>query len=197
MVAVAGLVVALALASVGVPGSAVLARVNGEAITLEEFEEQRTVHFGHGRPLTEDQKLQLLDVLIMEKLLYQDAVARGYIPDEAEVEQELAAELASRGHTIEDLQAELEHRSLCYEEHLQELQKSLAIDRYIDDVVPVPEPTPEEIEEYYRDFIERNPQAGLPDVQWAVIRLRQQALSKHIEELRENAEIQEFPEKLP
>ncbi len=193
VIACAALAAVLLLATTSSPDADVLARVNGEEIRTEDLKALQMRHFGHTRPLGEEQELALFEALLAETLLFQQAEREGYALSPEEAEEEIAAQLASRGYTIDDLKAERERRGLSYERYLEDFRREMAIEAYTDATINV---TEEEAREYYDDFAQRYPEADLRPFSMVrasiIAELRERALKDLIEELKQDALIEKF-----
>jgi len=137
-----------------VPGNNIAATVNGEVIMQEDVAEMQELY---GM-----QEEQALEQLIMLEVLYQAAELGDYIPTREEVEQELEAQLAMMGMSIEDFQEILEEEDICYEEYLEDYGAQLAIEDYLYDTVEVPEVSEEEAREFYEAWKQSFPEAQEP-----------------------------------
>ena len=190
IVAAAVLTGALVLATIAAPGSEVVARVNGEAITAGDV-----TKLSYRMQMSEEEALERL---IAETVLYQEAEQQGYAPTMDEAEQELEARVASSGRTMEDLEADLAKSGFSYEEYLQYFQRQLAINSYLDDAVQVPEVTEIEARVFYDDYKQQSPEEEFPpfeQLKSEIIALleqqkQQEAASLLIEELKEKADIE-------
>lgn len=195
IVAAAVLTGALVLATIAAPGSEVVARVNGEAITAGDVTKLRVKAFEFNKMQISEE--EALEQLIAETVLYQEADEQGYAPTMDEAEQELEARVASSGRTMEDFEAELANSSFSYEEYLQDFQRHLAINSYVDDAVQVPEVTEIEARVFYENYKQQYPEAELPPFEQLKSEImalleqqkQQEATSLLIEELKEKADI--------
>lgn len=199
IVAAAVLTAALVLATTAAPGSEVVARVNGEAITAGDVTKLRVkVYESYRMQISEE---EALEQLIEETVLYQEAEQQGYAPTMDEAEQELEARVASSGRTMEDFKADLAKSGFSYfsyEEYLQDFQRQLAINSYLDDAVQVPEVTELEASVFYEDYKQQSPEAELPPFEQLKSEImalleqqkQQEATSLLIEELKEKADIE-------
>ena len=196
IVAAAVLTAALVLATIAAPGSEVVARVNGEAITAGDVTKlQVKVYESYRMQMSEE---EALEQLIAETVLYQEADEQGYAPTMDEAEQELEARVASSGRTMEDFHADLAKSGFSYEEYLQDFQRQLAINSYLDDAVQVPEVTELEARVFYENYKQQSPEAELPPFEQLKSEImalleqqkRQEATSLLIEELKEKADIE-------
>ena len=190
IVAAAVLTGALVLATIAAPGSEVVARVNGEAITAGDV-----TKLSYRMQMSEEEALERL---IAETVLYQEAEQQGYAPTMDEAEQELEARVASSGRTMEDFEADLAKSGFSYEEYLQDFQRQLAINSYLDDAVQVPEVTELEARVFYENYKQESPEAELPPFEQLKSEImalleqqkQQEATSLLIEELNEKADIE-------
>jgi len=196
IVAAAVLTAALVLATIAAPGSEVVARVNGEAITAGDVTKLRIkVYESYKMQISEE---EALEQLIAETVLYQEAEQQGYAPTMDETEQELKARVASSGRTMEDFEADLAKSSFSYEEYLQDFQRQLAINSYLDDAVQIPEVTELEARVFYENYKQESPEAEHPPFEQLKSQImalleqqkQQEATSLLIEELKEKADIE-------
>ena len=199
IVAAAVLTAALVFATIAAPGSEVVARVNGEAITAGDVTKLRVkVYESYRMQISEE---EALEQLIAETVLYQEAEQQGYAPTMDEAEQELEARVASSGRTMEDFKADLAKSGFSYfsyEEYLQDFQRQLAIYSYLDDAVQVPEVTELEARVFYENYKQESPEAELPPFEQLKSEImalleqqkQQEATSLLIEELKEKADIE-------
>jgi len=196
IVAAAVLTAALVFATTAAPGSEVVARVNGEAITAGDVTKLRVKVYEASRMQISEE--EALEQLIEGTVLYQEAEQQGYAPTMDEAEQELEALVASSGSTMEDFEAYLAKSGFPYEEYLQDFQRQLAISSYVDDAIQVPEVTELEARVFYEDYKQQYPEAELPpfeQLESEIMALleqdnRQEARSLLIEELKEKADIE-------
>jgi len=196
IVAAAVLTAALVFATIAAPGSEVVARVNGEAITAGDVTKLRVkVYEAYRMQMSEE---EALEQLIAEAVLYQEAEQQGYVPTMDETEQELKARVALSGRTMEDFKADLAKSGFSYEEYLQDFQRQLAINSYLDDAVQVPEVTELEARVFYENYKQESPEAELPPFEQLKSEImalleqqkQQEATSLLIEELKEKADIE-------
>jgi parvulin-like peptidyl-prolyl isomerase len=195
ILAVAVLTAAMLLIAIAPPGSEVVASVNGEAITAGDVTKLRVKAYESYR--MQISKEEALEQLIAETVLYQEAEQQGYAPTMDEAEQELEDRVASSGRTMEDFESDLAKSGFSYEEYLQDLQRQLAINSYLDDVVQAPEVTDLEARIFYENYKQQHPEAGnitFEQLESQIIALleqekRQEAISLLIEELKDKADI--------
>lgn len=188
-VAVAVLAVVLVLANTGVPGDEVVATVNGHPITVSDVENMQARHvIFHGDEVDE---AQALDRLIIEELVYQEALP-DYSVDSDQAEQELEAQLERDGLTLEWLKSELETGGIVYEAFLDTFGRELAIGNYLDDAVAV---TDEQARERYDEYA-KIPEVELPPFEEVrlqiIIEMEEENLVRLLSELRAKAEITRY-----
>lgn len=186
--AVATGAVVLAVVAIGGLDTSIAARVNGEIITLGDLEE---VYSSYGMRGLD--KAQVLDAMISERLIYIEAKRQGYAISLEEAERRLAAELALRDYTIDDLKAELERRDRSYERHLEGLWREIVIKSYLNEALNV---TEEGAMALYDEYLQENPELQLPPFEAIreaiLLELEQRELTRLIEELRATASIRIF-----
>ncbi len=199
IVAVAVLVVVLVLTipvtDNGLPDNNVAATVNGEKIMQEDVAEMQQVYAAQDIPISEE---EVLEQLIMQEVVYQAATE--YLPTEEEAEEQLEAQVAMMGWTMEEFRDMLEEEGLSYDEQLEDFRRQTAIQDYLQDAVTVPEVTEEEAREFYEEYKQQYPEEELPPFEEVepqiVMQLEQQkqqeAIGPFIEELIEKADIEEY-----
>lgn len=182
------------------PGNAVLATVNGDEITAEEVArvQQRMLRWDN----VVVEKEEVLEQLIVERLLYREAIREGYEPTLQETEREVRMSMADTGMQVEELHARLAEEGLSYMEYLEERQVQLAIVRFVDDAVEVPDVTEEEAREFhegYQEFfrqqypdLEPLPYEEIRDTVISVLeeQTHEEAVSLFVAQLRKQADIQ-------
>lgn len=195
-IAVAVLAVVLVLVLAGgeapdnddvIPGNDVVAVVNGAEITRTEVAAMRTRLFQTQGIWLEPE--QVLEQLIIERLLYRQAEEAGHVPTVEATERELLVRLALMGLIRDDLEETLEQQGLSYEEYLQRFQRDLAIDAYMAEAIEVSE---EEARQFYEELKEAGEElAPFEEVKSEILYfLTQEKVVFLIEELREGAEIE-------
>lgn len=142
-----------------IPDNNVAATVNGEKIMQEDVAELQELYAAQGMPISEE---EALEQLIMQEVVYQAAELGDYIPTSEEAKQELEAQLAMMGMTMEDFQEQLEAVGLSYEEYLEDFRAQLAIEDYLYDAVEVPGVTEEEARKFYEDWKQMLPEEQEP-----------------------------------
>jgi len=194
--AVAVLTATLLLIAIAPPGSKVVAIVNGEAITTGEVTKLRAKAYESYRTQMSDE--EALEQLIAEALLYQEAEQQGYALSMNEAEQELEARMTSANKTMEDLTEELAKFGFSYEEYLQDLQRQLSINSYLNYTIQVPEVTKLEAMMFYEDYKQQHPGVDYPPFEQLESRIiallkqqkQQNAINLLIDELKDKADIQ-------
>ena len=182
------------------PGNAVLATVNGDEITAEEVArvQQRMLRWDN----VVVEKEEVLEQLIVERLLYREAIREGYEPTLQETEREVRMSMADTGMQVEELHARLAEEGLSYMEYLEERRVQLAIVRFVDDAVEVPDVTEEEAREFYEGYqeffrqqypdLEPLPYEEIRDTVISVLeeQTHEEAVSLFVAQLRKQADIQ-------
>jgi len=195
IVAAGVLTATLVFAPIAAPGSEVVARVNGEAITAGDVTKLwEKVYESYKMKISKE---EALEQLIAETVLYQEAEQQGYAISMGEAEQELEARVTSTNRTMEDLEADLAKSGFSYEEYLQDFQRQLAINSYLDDEIEVPEVTKLEARVFYENYKQQHPEAKYPPFEQLESQImallkqqrQQEATSLLIDELKEKADI--------
>lgn len=192
IVAIAVVAVVLVLT---IPPDDVAATVNGEEIMQEDVAEMQELYAAQGMPISEE---QALEQLIQQEVLYQAAAE--YLPTEEEAEEQLEAQVAMMGMTMEEFHEALQNEGLSYDEQLKDFRRQLAIQDFLHEAVEAPEVTEEEAKEFYEEYKQQYPEEELPPFEEVepqiVMQLEQQkqqeAMGPFIEELREKADIEEY-----
>lgn len=133
----------------------VAARVNGVPIKLTEIDSQLEQQFkGQQVKLSPadlaSARLQILDNLIIQQVLYQRAQAENLLPKDDEVTQELLRLKRESGLSEENYQKQLKELGMTEEDLRNNVQKRLAIDKLRRQAFnKLPNPSDKEIEEYY------------------------------------------------
>lgn len=141
--------------------SEVVALVNGEEITSDELNlvlEQSVEMYG-----PEITREEILENLIIQKLLIQKSIEEGFFPTVEEVEEELLSWLAEQGSNLEEYKEDLMAFGYDYDEHILEHQRGIAIQNYFEFFLEGKdfEVTEEEIRELY-SFYEQQGWDDLP-----------------------------------
>ena len=137
-------------------GSKVVAVLNGQDITAEEVRRmQATVLREYGRWADKE---EALEQVIVERLLYWEAERESYVPTVEETEQTMLNLLSRRGLTREAFEEQLGAEALSWQEYLDVYQRHMAISRYLDDKLDVPEVTEEQARRFYEEYKQRVPE---------------------------------------
>jgi len=153
--AAAVLTVVLVLVAIGAPdsspepGDRVVATLNGEGITEKDvYKMQVKYWWAYGQDLSSPEALEML---IMQKLLYQEAERGGHVPTIAQTEYEWTQHLDL---TLEQIRAQLDVEGLCYDEYRDDYRTTLAIYNLQHAMYAAIEVTEEEARELYEEFRE-------------------------------------------
>ncbi len=124
----------------GSSDSEVVATVNGEKITLDDFETQleqtRQMSLQQGmQPDEEELKTQVVDDMINRVLLEQEAEKEGVTVTEEEVEEEISAIIESIGGR-ETFEQELSNLNLSEEALRENIEKEILINKYLTTHIP-------------------------------------------------------------
>ncbi|WP_022872148.1 SurA N-terminal domain-containing protein [Nesterenkonia alba] len=140
----------------------VVAEVNGEEISGEDFTAIYESQFMEmtmqaqmtGQQIDEEQlQEQTVDTLVNNELLIQDAQASGYEVTDEEIDEELDTAAETNGmESGEDLIEALEEQGNTEEEILEDVENQVLVNEVLDSL-ETPEPTEEEIEEAYEEFL--------------------------------------------
>jgi parvulin-like peptidyl-prolyl isomerase len=131
------------------------ASVNGKAIKLEEVEralkQQAQGQEGRLSPLElAAARLQILESLIQQEVMFQKAEKEGTVPTDEEVTAELNKLKTGSGQSAEQFQKRLQETGATEENLKESLKKQLAIQKLIDKVTGKIEPPKDsEIEAFY------------------------------------------------
>jgi len=192
IVAIAVVAVVLVLT---IPPDDVAATVNGEEIMQEDVAEMQDLYEGQGMPISEQ---QALDQLIRQEVLHQAATE--YLPTEEEAEEQLEAQVAMMGMTMDEFHKALEAQGLSYDDQLKDFRRQLAVQGFLHEEVEVPEVTEEEAREFYEEYKQQHPEEELPpfeEVEPQIVmqleeQRQQEAMGPFIEELVEEADVEKY-----
>ncbi|WP_208588869.1 SurA N-terminal domain-containing protein [Gracilibacillus suaedae] len=147
---------------------------------------------------TEAIKQQTLNELITQELIRQDAKAEGLTVEQEEIDNELAAYEEQFG---EEYASALESSGYTEETLKEQIENDLLSEKYMESVLGI-KVTDEEIKEYYQSAAEENEEdlPPLEDVEDQIKQTltsqkqqeKQEEIQAKIDELRENAEIEEL-----
>lgn len=185
-------VLTVVLVVLGAANGDVVATVNGEKITTADVAQmQARYEFYYGEEYAFEQALERL---IVEAVVYQEAKRAGYLPDMGQAEQELRAQLARDGWTMEELLAALEQYGIVHDDYMETFHRELAMGNYLDDEVAV---SAEQARERYDNLFEIY-QGELPPFdsmkEQIIIDMERENLARLIEGLRAEARIETFIE---
>ncbi|WP_370456220.1 SurA N-terminal domain-containing protein [Planomicrobium sp. YIM 101495] len=152
----------------GVPN--VVAEVNGEEVTKEEFETVYTAQFQQasmqsqmtGEELDQDQlKKMVADSIVGQKLLIQEAGNRDFTASDEAVETMLNDLTAQNGmETSDDLLAALKEQGMSEEEIMGQIETQVKLDALLAEEAGDTEPTEEEVRATYDQLKAQQEEAG-------------------------------------
>ncbi|GGM37477.1 hypothetical protein GCM10011351_24590 [Paraliobacillus quinghaiensis] len=191
----------------------VVAQVNGEEIGKEEFENAFTGQFqqiamqaqmsGQASDIDQEQlKTQIVESMIGQKLLIQEADKRNFNVSDDEINKVIDGIVEQNGMESQDaLMAALEEQGTDKEEVLSQVEKQVKINKLIEDESGDIAPTDAEVQEYYDQLVaqqeEMDSNAEIPSFDEVKSTIEQQLVSQKqnkvvqtlVTTLRENAEI--------
>ncbi|MFC3420389.1 SurA N-terminal domain-containing protein [Salinicoccus hispanicus] len=189
----------------------VVAEVNGEEITKEEFEQTYTAQFQQiamqaqmsGQELDQDQlKQQVAEGLVSQELLRQEAEDRGIEATDEEIDVAIDDLVEQNGlESREALFTALEEQGLTEEEARAQLQAGLSQDQLIAEETGDIEVTEEELQTLYDDTVQQQEDAGSeqelpafeelkPDLESHIMQQKEsEATQNYASELRDNADV--------
>ncbi|GAE93312.1 hypothetical protein JCM21714_2384 [Gracilibacillus boraciitolerans JCM 21714] len=181
-----------------------VATVNGEEILGAQYNsiypqlKNMIQQTGQDVSDTEAIKEQVLNELITQELILQDARDEGLEVDSEEVENQINGLKDQYG---DEYAAALESQGLTEEEYKSQMEKSLLRDQYMETVIGI-KVTEEEVEDYYNQMKEQT-EEEVPPLEEVEAQVKQQLTTQKqqekqeeimakFEELRENAEIEQL-----
>ncbi|WP_058306460.1 SurA N-terminal domain-containing protein [Gracilibacillus massiliensis] len=181
-----------------------VATINGEEVSAAKYNriyptvKNMLQQYGQDVEDTDAVKDQVLNELITQELILQDAKEEGLEVDTEEVESQITALKEQSG---EDFASILESEGFTEESYKNQLENDLMRNQYMESVIGITV-TDEEVEEYYNQLKEQSDQE-VPPLEEAESTIKQQLttqkqqekqeeISAKIEELRENAEIEKL-----
>lgn len=172
-----------------------LAVVNGEPITIAELEQYRLQLMPQLRGLSQE---QVLDQMINERVLLQEAARSGIHVDPEEIDAIITQALTQRGMTQDDLSRALTERQMDFTTLRETYRKQLIISRMLEQRIPV-QVSQEQVFQFYTQyqqaFAERDPAEAQAEIQQLLAQQqRQLALPAVITELRNRSAI-ELPQR--
>jgi len=152
----------------GIPD--VVAEVNGEEITGDEFESTYQGQFQQvamqsqmtGQELDQDQlKQQVAESMVGTELIIQEANSRDYSASEREVDDTLS-ELAEQAgmDSTDEVMSTLEEQGMNEDEIMSQLETQVKVDKLIAEESGDTEPTEEELQEAYDQYKAQQEQAS-------------------------------------
>lgn len=180
----------------------VLVSVNGEEIMKSEVLMVKS--FVENNPEMQGQMIseeQILDEMIKEELLLQEAEKKGYFPTFEQAEEEIETMISHQGMTIKDFKEMIEAEGILYEEEIYNYKRSIAVQDYIENYFSDKslEVTEEEVEKLYEEYKLFSPEEMPPleeIEEYLVFEIEQnkylQELETLTESLKEKAEIVYF-----
>ena len=180
-------VVAVVMAVAGANNVEIAAIVNGHRITADDVTQMQVRNeLFYGEVIDFERALERL---ITEELVYQEAI-KDHLLSPEEAEQELEAQLAGDGLTVELLKADLERDGIVYAEYLETFRRELTVGYYLAVAIAV---TEEEARERYDEYAE-NPELELPAFESVkeqiIFQMEEQNLVGLLAALRKNAVIE-------
>jgi peptidyl-prolyl cis-trans isomerase SurA len=190
----------------------VVAEVNGDEITKDEFVNTYIGQYQQammqsqmsGEEVDQDQlKEEVANALIGQQLVIQEAENQGYEATEEEIQETLDQLLAQSGtESEEELFEALEEQGVTEEEIISQIEVQVKVDRLIASEAGDIEPTEEELEELYDEYVLQMEEfqgedAEIPPFEEMEAQLAQQAIGQKeteaylaiVEELEADAEI--------
>ena len=151
---VAVLLLSVAACSNSVPGSPVIARVAGEDILLDHFQEA-SAYLGLGHDpakMRTDIRQSVLETVIRQRLILDQAHKLGIQLDHEEMERELSS--LRRGTSEDAFQEAITAQGLEFSQWLDHLAQELLVRKTMDLVLsPKAQVTPAEVSQYYNEHL--------------------------------------------
>ncbi|ROR74116.1 SurA N-terminal domain-containing protein [Bogoriella caseilytica] len=187
-----------------------VAEVNGSEITREEFAGVYESQFQQaameammsGQEVDEGPiRDQVLQSMIGNELLFQEAAGREYDVTEADLDAALEEVAADSGMSTEEFLAAVEEGGMDRDQVMDELRTRVQVERLIADETGDLAPSSEEVRDYYDDLVEQSEAAGseqeIPPFEEAEEIIAQQLASERegeavrdiVEGLREGADV--------
>lgn len=202
------LLIGLLLVGCSAPGGETdkVALVNGQALSMSEFDRQKqSLKASYEQQQMEwneaEMEKRLLDHMIGQTLLLQEAEKEGIEPSAEEIEQSLEA-IKSQFPSEEELTQALAQQDMTIEDLQTDIFKELSLNGYLKQAIPRENiaVTDEEISAYYEQYkasVEEDQLQSLealkPQIEQLLAQQKtDQATNEVIEELRANSEIETF-----
>lgn len=139
----------------------VAAVVNGVKIPLSKVDEQYDALPEQYKAIVS--KKDILDQLIQEELLYQEAIKQGFQVSEADVEKEIENVLSDKGIPKDKFISDLKEKGMDYQTVVESFMRNMAIAKLINStVLSNIEVSDQEIEEYYNTHSD-SPPISIPE----------------------------------
>lgn len=177
----------------------VIATVNGEEITQEEFD-ARLVQAQANAQGGEVDQAQMLETMINTELILQDAAAQGITVSDQEVEDYYQNQVLAGGTTEAQLEQQLSQSGFTIADLKEDIHDQLVIQAYVEaNASADTEITDQQVQDYYDQLAEQQPEGSdfpaLADVEAQIIQQLQsqqqnQIIQQIIQQLRADAEIE-------
>jgi peptidyl-prolyl cis-trans isomerase SurA len=177
--------------------SNVVARVNDEPITSEEFTDFKKALEQRGAQVSEK---DVIDELINQKLLLQEAKNEGYSLTEEQAESALKAQLKAQDKSLNEYKQELNSEEVSYNYRLSIVKNNLIIRKYLNNELEgkISEVTDEEARDFYDKRRAQSSDEEFPPYEKVESQMKnavkqqkkQEARISLAEELREDANIE-------
>jgi hypothetical protein len=109
----------------------VVAVVNGDEITTQQVEETQALFASIGQDIPKE---TVLEELINQKLLVQEAKKAGFEFTTEDAEVAIDQQLALQGANLEEYKTQIQAQGIDYEKQLATIKEDLAIQRYLETV---------------------------------------------------------------
>lgn len=171
-------------------------RVNGEEISGTKYNQIyrqiKTMMYQFGQDTSDENliKEQVMDILVDQEIVNQEAAEKGITVTEKEADEELDKVKEQAGEQFATI---LEQYEMSEDEFKAQLVEELLTSKYVSQEIDEGI-TDEEIEEYYNQMKEENEEIPeLEEIKEDIVSLLQsEKLQTRIEEIKENAEIEEL-----
>jgi len=177
------------------PGK-VVATVNGEPITANQVAsvEQRVSLSGQNVS-----QRAIIEELVKQEILDQQAKKEGYTVSKQEVEQMLMAQMAGQNMSLSELKQMVAQQGGSWEQQIENYRRQLATQNYIEETIAgqVAPVTEQEIQQYYQAYKQQS-QQEVPTLEQVKQQInltlqqqkRQQAINALVEQLKPNYDIE-------
>lgn len=174
----------------------VLAIVNGEEISSQEVTQAEQNYVQQGVQVSQE---EVIENLINQKVLEQEVEKQNLYVSDEEVETMIESQLAMQNATLEEYKLQFESQEISYEEQLQELKKEMIYQSYFETILEGIsfDISDEEVNEFYDLYKEQSPEElpPLEDIRPQIVatleqQKQQDAIDLHVQELRENADVE-------